>query len=76
MPKFLGYSMTWHGKPKLKIASQSRQRLGGENPSRATARPRAGHAANQWRRLLLGNSLQIPQPSLEMFPHQPIHADE
>lgn len=25
--KFLGYSMTWHRKPKLKIASQSRQRL-------------------------------------------------
>jgi RNA-directed DNA polymerase len=24
---FLGYSMTWHRKPKLKIASQSRQRL-------------------------------------------------
>jgi group II intron reverse transcriptase/maturase len=25
--KFLGYSMTWHRKPKLKIASQSRERL-------------------------------------------------
>jgi RNA-directed DNA polymerase len=25
--KFLGYSMTWHRKPKLKIASQSRKRL-------------------------------------------------
>lgn len=25
--KFLGYSMTWHRKPKLKIASESRQRL-------------------------------------------------
>jgi RNA-directed DNA polymerase len=25
--KFLGYSMTWHKKPKLKIAPQSRQRL-------------------------------------------------
>jgi RNA-directed DNA polymerase len=25
--KFLGYSMTWHRKPKLKIATQSRQRL-------------------------------------------------
>ena len=25
--KFLGYSMTWHRKPKLKIAPQSRQRL-------------------------------------------------
>ena len=25
--KFLGYSMTWHKKPRLKIASQSRQRL-------------------------------------------------
>ncbi len=25
--KFLGYSMMWHSKPKLKIASQSRQRL-------------------------------------------------
>jgi RNA-directed DNA polymerase len=25
--KFLGYSMTWHRKPKLKIASQSHQRL-------------------------------------------------
>jgi RNA-directed DNA polymerase len=25
--KFLGYSMTWHKKAKLKIASQSRQRL-------------------------------------------------
>jgi group II intron reverse transcriptase/maturase len=25
--KFLGYSMTWHRKPKLKIALQSRQRL-------------------------------------------------
>jgi len=25
--KFLGYSMTWHQKPKLKIASESRQRL-------------------------------------------------
>jgi hypothetical protein len=25
--KFLSYSMTWHRKPKLKIASQSRQRL-------------------------------------------------
>jgi RNA-directed DNA polymerase len=25
--KFLGYSMTWHKKPKLKIAQQSRQRL-------------------------------------------------
>lgn len=28
--KFLGYSMTWHRKPKLKIASQSRQRLEGK----------------------------------------------
>ena len=26
--KFLGYSVTWHRKPKLKIASTSRQRLG------------------------------------------------
>ena len=25
--KFLGYSMTWHQKPKLKIAQQSRERL-------------------------------------------------
>lgn len=25
--KFLGYSMTWHRKPKLKIAQQSRERL-------------------------------------------------
>jgi len=25
--KFLGYSMTWHKKPKLKIAQQSRERL-------------------------------------------------
>jgi RNA-directed DNA polymerase len=25
--KFLGYSMTWHRKPKLKITSQSRERL-------------------------------------------------
>ena len=25
--KFLGYSMTWHRQPKLKIASESRQRL-------------------------------------------------
>jgi RNA-directed DNA polymerase len=25
--KFLGYSMTWHTKPKLKIAQQSRERL-------------------------------------------------
>ena len=25
--KFLGYSMTWHRKPKLRIASESRQRL-------------------------------------------------
>jgi RNA-directed DNA polymerase len=25
--KFLGYSMTWHKEPKLKIASQSRQRI-------------------------------------------------
>lgn len=25
--KFLGYSMTWHRQPKLKVASQSRKRL-------------------------------------------------
>ena len=25
--KFLGYSMTWHKKPKLKIAEASRKRL-------------------------------------------------
>ena len=25
--KFLGYSMTWHKKPKLKIAQQSRERF-------------------------------------------------
>lgn len=28
--KFLGFSMTWHRKPKLRIASQSRQRLAEE----------------------------------------------
>ena len=34
--KFLGYSMTWHKKPKLKIAQAKPRATGGENPQDAT----------------------------------------
>ncbi len=34
--KFLGYSMTWHRQPKLKIAQQSLQAFGGERSQDAT----------------------------------------
>ncbi len=44
--KFLGYSMTWHRKPKLKIAPQSRQAADGENPQRRYGRPRAEPATS------------------------------
>jgi RNA-directed DNA polymerase len=43
--KFLGYSMTWHRKPKLKIASQSRERL--REKIRLALRPGRGQSMQQ-----------------------------
>jgi len=43
--KFLGYSMTWHKKPKLKIAQQSRERLA--EKIRKTLREARGGSLNQ-----------------------------
>ena len=43
--KFLGYSMTWHRKPKLKIAQQSRERLA--EKIRKTLRAARGHSLKQ-----------------------------
>jgi RNA-directed DNA polymerase len=38
--KFLGYSMTWHREPKLRIAEPSRQ-VCGESAQSVDGRPRA-----------------------------------
>jgi len=43
--KFLGYSMTWHKKPKLKIAQQSRERLA--EKIRKTLREARGQSLQQ-----------------------------
>ena len=43
--KFLGYSMTWHRKPKLKIAPPSRERLAGK--IRETLRTARGRSLKQ-----------------------------
>ena len=43
--KFLGYSMTWHRKPKLKIAPQSRERLA--EKIRKTLREARGRSLKQ-----------------------------
>lgn len=43
--KFLGYSMTWHRKPKLKIAQTSRKRLA--EKIRKTLRTARGHSLKQ-----------------------------
>jgi RNA-directed DNA polymerase len=43
--KFLGYSMTWHRKPKLKIAQPSRERLAGK--IRKTLRAFRGYSLKQ-----------------------------
>jgi RNA-directed DNA polymerase len=43
--KFLGYSMTWHRNPKLKIAQQSRERLA--EKIRKTLRAARGHSLEQ-----------------------------
>ena len=43
--KFLGYSMTWHKKPKLKIAQPSRERLA--EKIRKTLRAARGHSLKQ-----------------------------
>ena len=49
--KFLGYSMTWHRKPKLKIAQPSRERLAEKIRKTLRARPRTkpetSHRATQ-----------------------------
>ena len=49
--KFLGYSMTWHQKPKLKIARTKPRAAGGENPQDDAGgtrwKPETGHRAAQ-----------------------------